>query len=210
MSEEQKTARKRRTRSPATVAEKNAMALERVKKDKVSIGVGSSEEDRQLVSRLLSETAAAYHQRRVENDEQLKQRLDQYFTLCQQEAIIPTVEEMYLYTGYSRQWGTAVRSGRLRGFSVNTKHILDRACEIMAAFDAKLVMTGRMNNVTYIFRSKNYHGMRDEQNVVIEATSENEREQSAEEIARRYLGDLKVVDAEFTDSEQKTTEGAQN
>ena len=49
-------------------------------------------------------------------------------------------------------------------------HIVEgikRAKEFLASYDANMVATGKLNPVPYIFRAKNYYGMRDQQEYVL-------------------------------------------
>jgi hypothetical protein len=45
--------------------------------------------------------------------------------------------------------------------------MIKKAKDLIAAYDANLVAEGKLNPVTYIFRSKNYYGMKDQQEHVI-------------------------------------------
>ena len=45
--------------------------------------------------------------------------------------------------------------------------MVKKAKEILAGIDAKLVSQGKIPQVTYIFRAKNFFGMRDQQEVVL-------------------------------------------
>lgn len=61
----------------------------------------SSDEDRALVSRLLTEALVEYRQPRVKSDEELTERINDYFARCAETGQTPTVEELYMTTGYS-------------------------------------------------------------------------------------------------------------
>ena len=45
--------------------------------------------------------------------------------------------------------------------------MIKKAKEILAGIDAKLVSMGKIPQVTYIFRAKNFFGMKDQQDVVV-------------------------------------------
>lgn len=53
-----------------------------------------TDEDRELVGKLLREAFVAYKQDKVKSDDELKERINDYFNWCGTENIIPTVEEM--------------------------------------------------------------------------------------------------------------------
>ena len=48
---------------------------------------------------------------------------------------------------------------------------------MIAAFDADMVAQNKLNPVAYIFRSKNYYGMKDQQDIVITPKQEVDSEQ---------------------------------
>ena len=55
----------------------------------------------------------------------------------------------------------------------------------MAAIDAKLVSEGKIPQVVYIFRSKNFYGMKDQQDVILSPGQMQSAEASPEEIVRQ-------------------------
>ena len=48
-----------------------------------------------------------------------------------------------------------------------TSEIIKKAKEFLRVFDAKLLLEGAVNPVAYIFRAKNYYGMKDQQEYVL-------------------------------------------
>ena len=68
-----------------------------------------------------------------------------------------------------------------------TKLIAKKALEMIHATDAVLTESGKMNPVTYIFRSKNYYGMSDRQEIVVSASADDSNEPlTPEEIAKEF------------------------
>lgn len=68
---------------------------------------------------------------------------------------------------------------------ISTKLIAKKALEMVHATDAVLTESGKMNPVTYIFRSKNYYGMSDRQEIVVSASADDSNEPlTPEEIAK--------------------------
>lgn len=154
------------------------------------------------ISRLMTETLQSYVKPRVKNDAELEQRLVEFYQECAELGKIPTIEEMYLSTGFSISYMGDIMSGEKRGFSPQTKMILRRAKEFMKAFDAKLVVTGELNPVVYIFRSKNFYGMKDQQDVVVSAGADRITEMSDDEIANWYKEDSKnTIETTFVEDE---------
>ena len=152
-------------------------------------GLIQTEEDRQFVSKLLGEVLTEYNRPRVKNDEELAERLDDYFTRCAITGQVPTVEEMMLSTGFGHSYMNDIESGRRKGFTPDTAAILKKAKNFMATFDAKLAVSGKMNFLAYCFRAKNYYGMVDKQEHVITPTTQDETQYNAEDIMKRYVLD---------------------
>ena len=164
-----------------------------------------TDEDRALVSQLLSEALTEYRQPRVKSDDELAQRIDNYFLRCAQHGQVPTVEEMSLSTGYSISTVMDWEIGRNKGFSPQTSMIIKKAKGYLQTFDAKLVIAGKMNFLAYCFRAKNYYGMRDQQEVMITPNNPLGEATSPEELRRKYLEDVygadadKIIDAEASE-----------
>lgn len=161
-----------------------------------------TDEDRALVSQLLSEALTEYRQPRVKSDEELAQRIDDYFYRCAQHGQVPTVEEMSLSTGYSISTVMDWEIGRNKGFSTQTSTIIKKAKGYLQTFDAKLVIAGKMNFLAYCFRAKNYYGMKDQQDIVLAPNNPLGETKDPEELRRKYLEDVygadadKIIDAE--------------
>ncbi len=126
-----------------------------------------TDEDRALVSKLIGEVLVEYKQPRVKSDEELQSRLNDYFFRCASKGQIPTVEEMAMSTGYSIDTVWDWENGRNKGFSSETSAIIKKAKSFLKTFDAKLVISGKLNFLAYCFRAKNYYGMSDKQEVIL-------------------------------------------
>lgn len=165
-------------------------------------GFGENAEDKQLVSRLLTEAFDAYSQPKVKSDEELAERLNTYFKQCAETGQIPTVEEMAHYTGYSQATVWDWEVGRNHGFSSQTAEIIIKAKEYLKTFDAKLVVSGKVNPIVYFFRAKNYYGLVDKQEIAISPNAQNDQDVSPEDIAKRYIEDGNTVPTTFADETQ--------
>ena len=99
-------------------------------------------------------------------DDEIRERLEHYFVETLMAGEIPTVEEMCLALGYPRatiwRWETGAE-----GSTPARRDLIKKAKEFLASFDAKLVQEGKINPTTYIFRAKNYFGLRDEQEHIL-------------------------------------------
>ena len=169
-------------------------------------GFGESAEDKQLISRLLTEALDAYNQPKVKSDEELAERWNQYFHKCAETGQIPTVEEMAMYSGFTQATVWDWENGRRQGFSSQTAEIVKKAKEYLKSFDAKLVVSGKVNPIVYFFRAKNYYGMSDKQELVVSTGTGSEQDISAEDIAKRYLEDGKTVETGFVDDDAEGAE----
>ena len=114
-------------------------------------------------------SALYWYKREVpETEEEFAERLNEFFQHCEEANEIPTIEKMALALGSYRQkvweWEVQETKGRL------VSDMLKKAKSIISTMDAELAMTGKIQPVVYIFRSKNFYGMRDQ--VDISATNE--------------------------------------
>ncbi len=114
------------------------------------------------------------------SDEEVEQRLDEFFTTCIETGQRMTVEKMALALGITRV--TLYEWEKQNNPRAN---IIKRAKEYLAAFDADLATSGKMNPVPYIFRAKNYYGMKDQTDITIEPRQAI-TDQDAEQIAEKY------------------------
>ena len=72
--------------------------------------------------------------------------------------------------------------------------LIKRAKHVLAAIDADLVLKGMINPVAYIFRAKNYYGMKDQQDVVVQAKNIFGADVDRQEIERRLSEEVVVED----------------
>lgn len=129
----------------------------------------------------------------VTNDEECAERLNLFFAKCVETGEIPTVEKMALALGVTRRaiayWETGERG------SPERQAMIMKAKELISAMDAELAMKQKISPVVYIFRAKNFYGMKDQNETVI---THNTAEQSAEAIESRYS---EVIDVDFTETD---------
>lgn len=149
-------------------------------------GLVKTDEDRKLVSKIMTEILVEYRQPKVKSDEELAYRLDDYFQRCANSGQIPTIEEMCMSTGYTYSAVYAWETGANAGFSPETMNIIKKAKEICKTFDAKLVVAGKLNFLAYCFRAKNYYGMVDKQEHTLIATNDSGNDYDADQIKRLY------------------------
>lgn len=144
-----------------------------------------------------------YQLPKVRSDDELQQRFVDYFRFCADNDILPTIEAMFLFTGYSVSGMHDMLSGRRKGFSPETAEIIKKAKDFMRVFDAQLVISGKLNPVTYIFRAKNYYGMTDQQQITVAPQTTIAIEGlSQEEISKRLLA--ATIDTTLSDYDPAT------
>lgn len=118
-----------------------------------------------------------------QTDEEVQDRIDEFFTACFETGQRATVEKLALALGTTRKTLSDWELGNTQ--SARRSDIIKAAKEYLAAFDADLATSGKMNPVPYIFRAKNYYGMKDQQDIIIEprpgVTDEN-----AVEVGQKY------------------------
>ncbi len=153
-----------------------------------------TDEKRQLVSRLVTETLRTYGLPKVESDEELEQRFADYFQHCALTGEKPTVEQLAQCTGYTMSTLWDWENGRNKGFSTHTSRLVKKAKEFLRVFDAKLILEGAVNPVAYIFRAKNYYGMKDQQDVVVAPQQPLGPDPDEAQLAANYLKALPDAD----------------
>ena len=65
---------------------------------------------------------------------------------------------------------------------------------MLKTFDAKLVISGKLNFLAYCFRAKNYYGMVDKQEMVVTPNVNNDSDYNADDIRKRYLTDSTTIE----------------
>lgn len=120
----------------------------------------------------------------VKSDEECAERLNAYFEECKRQGRLPKVETMALALGTVRQVVWKWENGN--GCSQVRQRMIQRAKAILAAVDAELVSSGKLPQVVYIFRAKNFYDMKDQNDVVITPNNPLGQEESAETIAEKY------------------------
>ena len=161
----------------------------------------ASDEDKALVGQLLTQVLVEHKKERVKSDDELVERLHDYFNHCATTGQVPTVEEMAMSTGYSISTVWDWEVGRNKGFSSETSEIIKKAKDVLKTFDAKLVISGKLNFLAYCFRAKNYYGMVDKAEYVLTPNQQQANDYDAEDIRKRYLTDSTTIDSTTMDSD---------
>ena len=100
----------------------------------------------------------------VKTDEECAERLNEFFEICKQTNSFPTVEKMSLALGVTRKTVWEWENGSLTSARGN---MIKKAKQILAGIDADLVQSGKIPQITYIFRAKNFYDMADKSEVTL-------------------------------------------
>ena len=98
--------------------------------------------------------------------DQVEKRIDEYFDICAQEDMKPSVEGLAFALGISRQHLYEVRVGN-RGKNKEVSDLLKRASEMLGMALVEYMQNGKINPIPALFLLKNNHGYADKQEVVI-------------------------------------------
>lgn len=117
------------------------------------------------VRRVLTEVLHWYKMPRANTDQEIVDRITLFFETCASNSERPTVEKLCLALGYARntvnEWKNCMHCSAFRS------NIIKMAFETLAAYDAGMATEGKLNPVPYIFRAKNYYGMKDQTDLVV-------------------------------------------
>ena len=98
----------------------------------------------------------------------MQDRINDYFQLCQSYGLNPTVEGLALAVDYDRRSLFDIQNGKA---NLPFSDIVKKAKDFIANYDAILAASNKMNSAVYCFRSKNFYGMKDVQQVEVAPTA---------------------------------------
>lgn len=139
------------------------------------------------IKSMVSNVLYWYKRDLVKTDEECAERLNEFFDRINETGEIPTVEKMCLALGTVRQtvwdWENGSK-GTARA------DMIKKAKEILAGIDAELVSRGKIPQVTYIFRAKNFFGLVDQSQVVLTPNNPIGETTGQKELAADYVIDV--------------------
>ena len=106
----------------------------------------------------------ALNVKRVENEEEMEERIQQLFDLCSSTGNVPTYESIAVACGIPSRTFYDWKNDR-NGSTPEYSRIIKRAKEVVALMEASMVRDGKIPPSLWIFRSKNYLGMKDVQQI---------------------------------------------
>lgn len=121
--------------------------------------------------------------------EQLNKRALEYFNYCIDNDLKPGNLGLYATWGLNK---TDICRIQQREPSSPRCNAIKKSLEIMSSIREQLAASGKLNPVTAIFWQKNFDGLKDQQEVVIEPRKQIEAEQSPEDIQRMLADDIPI------------------
>jgi len=140
-------------------------------------------EDPEIVKAALGSVLHWYNRGNVSKcntAEEVQTRCEEYIAECYETGQRMTVEKLALALGITREtlW-------KWEQMNDERGNIIKKAKDCIASYDADMVTAGKMNPVPYIFRAKNYYGMRDQVDIVA-TPGQQLQDIPAEDVANKY------------------------
>ena len=129
-----------------------------------------------------------WDQEEVTTDEETETRINEYFNLCVSKGEMPLFETLCLYLGVSDDVGKKWADGE--GVSGKRRKLMQKALTRLKSIEAKAVFAGKIRDVPYIWRSKQYFGYREpDSKLTLDLPNPLKELPSAASIAAAYLED---------------------
>lgn len=145
---------------------------------------GTKAED---VSRILGNCLRLYRMPKVRTIDELRERIGSFFVACMERGEIPTIEKLALSTGYCYNALWEWENGKaVSELGAEAGEVVKKAREFLSAFESELVTEGKVNPVVYIFRAKNYFGLKDQQDYVVTPNNPLGDTENPATIAEKY------------------------
>ena len=130
----------------------------------------------------------------MESVEQVSTRIADYFDLCAENDMKPSVAGLALAFGVSREtltrWTNGTGENRSRILPAGVRHTLKKAYQILNAQMEDYMQNGKINPVAGIFLMKNNMGYQDKQEVVLTPNQPLGEQLSPEDLQQKYLTDI--------------------
>lgn len=129
----------------------------------------------------------------IKNPEQIAKRVTEYFTICAEDDMKPSVAGLAVAIGTDRrrlwEWANTEKSDRT--------DVIKKAYALLDLQINNYMMNGKINPVSGIFLMKNHFGYADKQEVVVTPNNPLGEQKTTEELEQRYLDS--VVDENLTE-----------
>lgn len=159
----------------------------------------SKDEKKAIVQSNLKASLRWFDKEIPKTKEEAEERMVEFFQTCIKYGETPTVEKMALAFGTSRQVLWEWETGKSRPELTDT---IQKGKQILADFDATMAVQGKIHPTTYIFRAKNFFGMKDKVEYDITPKNPMGDRVNPEEIKKRIEGSV-VIEGEKTEDSEK-------
>lgn len=148
-------------------------------------------------SKVMTDLMKWYTLPKAEDDEEIEKRIELFFEVCAMNGEYPSIEKLHLAIGYGRSTVHDWMSGMIL-VSERRRNAVKRAYEMIHATEAELATNFQIQPVVYMFRSKNYFGMSDKQEVQHIVQDPLGAKVDSKEL-EAFVGQSIVIDAEFSE-----------
>lgn len=132
------------------------------------------------------------------NAEQVSDRVAEYFDICAEDDVKPSVAGLALALGVDRVYLWQIRSGKT-GKSPDVVNALKSAMQLLDLQMTDYMQNGKINPVSGIFLMKNNFGYADKQEVVVTPNSPMGEVQDNKQLEEKYQESVIDVEAEDVD-----------
>lgn len=138
----------------------------------------------------------------IHDEQQVRQRLSEFFTIYAKRGLKPTVVSMGMALGLDRRRLWEIKSGApstndsVRLMPANVRGCIKEAYDIMESLWESYMLAGKINPVTGIFLAKNNWGYVDRMDHVV-APGTEEQVRSADDIRKNYLPSADSIETEI-------------
>lgn len=135
----------------------------------------------------------------IKNPHEVEHRIDEYFDFCEMNDKPPNMVGLGNWLGVGYQTISKWKNGDWETESVGG--IVQRALSVIEESLVSQVQDNPKAMVGGMFLLKSMFHYKEQQDIVITTGAQNDAEMSADEIAKRYLGDGKTVETEFVEED---------
>lgn len=132
-------------------------------------------------------TIAKWEPINIESDEEVVKRLDDYFALCVENDIKPTVTGMANSLKINKKTLYDWHNGITRNQTDTRKQIIDVYYGMLEELYEDYMMNGKVNPVSGIFMGKNHFGYEDKKEISVEPKQKFDNDINPNDVRDKYL-----------------------
>ena len=130
---------------------------------------------------------------KLSDNDAVKERIRQYFEICAEEDMKPSVSGLAVALGTDRKYLWDIRTGR-EGKSPEVRETLNNAVALLELQLVDYMQNGKLNPVSSIFLLKNNFGYSDKQEITITPNQPLGQERSISDIEQEYIDSVVTDD----------------